>query len=95
MTPHQGQGGTQAVEDAEGFVLFDGPDVTRDSVSSILGDFDKVPRKRASQIQNNTRQAHERKSAEDIYKHTQYNWTYPGIRECLKRLEEGKEMIEI
>jgi len=52
MTPHQGQGSTQAVEDAEGFRLFLQPGVTRDDVPNILKDFDSVRRPRASTIQN-------------------------------------------
>lgn len=36
MTPHQGQGATQAVEDAEGFRLFIRPGITRDDVPGIL-----------------------------------------------------------
>lgn len=95
MTPHQGQGGTQAVEDAEGFRLFNSGDIDRDGVHAILEDFDRVRRQRASQIQNHTREAHARKSAETLYKHTKYNWTYPGIHEALARLNAGKEMIEI
>jgi salicylate hydroxylase len=83
MTPHQGQGGTQAIEDAEGFRLFLGPKATTSHVPAILEDFDSVRRPRASQIQNNTRMAAARKSAEDIYRFEQFNWNYPGIMVAL------------
>lgn len=95
MTPHQGQGGAQAVEDAEGFVLFNGAGTDRESVPRILQDFDRVRRPRASRIQNHTREAHERKSPEAMYKDTKYNWTYPGIHECLNRLKAGSDMIPL
>ncbi|KAJ2892505.1 hypothetical protein MKZ38_009697 [Zalerion maritima] len=85
MTPHQGQGGTQAVEDAEGFRLFNQAGVSRDHVSEILADFDSVRRPRASQIQDNTRKAAEKRTAEDAYYFAKYNWTYPGIVEGLRR----------
>ncbi|EMC95502.1 hypothetical protein BAUCODRAFT_25510 [Baudoinia panamericana UAMH 10762] len=93
MTPHQGQGGTQAVEDAAAFQLF--AHATRATVPTILKDFDRVRRTRASQIQNNTREAHERKTPERLWKHSLYNWTYPGINECLRRLNAGEEMIDV
>ncbi|KAL3495040.1 hypothetical protein BJX62DRAFT_246391 [Aspergillus germanicus] len=94
MTPHQGQGGTQAVEDAEGFRLFLGAHVNRDNVPDILRDFDRVRRPRASQIQNNTRKAAKKRTAEEVYSFAKYNWTYPGIREGLRRLNAGEELIQ-
>ena len=39
MTPQQAQGGTQSVEDAKGFVLFNRPGVDRSSMSAVLQDF--------------------------------------------------------
>lgn len=93
MTPHQGQGGTQSVEDAEALRLFDDSSVTRDSIFAALQNFDKVRRTRASQIQNNTRESHERKDPERMFKHNLYNWTYPGVQGCLSNLEAGREMV--
>jgi salicylate hydroxylase len=61
----------------------------------VLQDFDRVRRSRASRIQNHTREMHERKTAEQMYKHNLYNWTYPGIEVCLDRLRAGKEMIDL
>ncbi len=94
MTPHQGQGGTQAVEDAEGFRLFDAANVDRESVSRILADFDSVRRPRASQIQDNTRKAVDKRTAEDVYSFPKYNWTYPGIVEGLRRTKAGEKLIQ-
>jgi salicylate hydroxylase len=94
MTPHQGQGGTQAVEDAEGLRLFSEISFPSYDVAQILQDFDRVRRPRAAQIQNNTRKSIERRSAEDIYSFAKYNWTYPGIKECLRRIDAGEEMIQ-
>ncbi|OJJ71732.1 hypothetical protein ASPBRDRAFT_125517 [Aspergillus brasiliensis CBS 101740] len=94
MTPHQGQGGTQAVEDAEGFRLFLGSDVKPEYVPEILRDFDRVRRPRASQIQLNTRMAAEKRSAEEVYSFARYNWTYPGVKEGLRRLNAGEELIQ-
>lgn len=93
MTPHQGQGCNQAIEDAEGFRLFNQANVSREAVPGMLEDFDRVRRPRASRIQHHTRQAHRQASAQDLWKYTDYNYTYPGIIECLERLNDGQEMI--
>ncbi|KAE8417514.1 hypothetical protein BDV36DRAFT_283708 [Aspergillus pseudocaelatus] len=93
MTPHQGQGCNQAIEDAEGFRLFNQPNVSREGIPDLLKDFDRVRRPRASKIQNHTRQAHQKASAQDLWMYTDYNYTYPGILECLRRLNAGEEMI--
>ncbi|KAJ5819414.1 hypothetical protein N7474_005005 [Penicillium riverlandense] len=94
MTPHQGQGGTQAVEDAEGFELFNMHSVARDAVSSVLQDFDIIRRNRAGQVQSNTREAHDRKDPETMYKHTAYNWVYKGIQESLELVRNGESIKE-
>lgn len=91
---NRGQGGTQAVEDAEGLRLFLKPGITREDVPEILRDFDSVRRPRASQIQDNTRKAVERRTAEDVYRFEKYNWTYPGIVEGLRRVKAGEELIQ-
>ncbi|KAL2837585.1 hypothetical protein BJX68DRAFT_280156 [Aspergillus pseudodeflectus] len=90
MTPHQGQGGTQAVEDAEGFRLFLQPGITRDDVPRLLKDFDRVRRPRASRIQENTRKAADKRTAEEVYMYEKINWTYGGIFEELDRLDLSK-----
>ncbi|KAL3441104.1 hypothetical protein BJX65DRAFT_314134 [Aspergillus insuetus] len=97
MAPHQGQGCNQAIEDAEGFRLFtqQAGVVSRDQVPELLRDLDRVRRPRASQIQNHTRQVHHKASAEELWRFTSYNYTYPGVVECLRRLDAGEEMIPI
>ena len=92
MTPHQGQGGAQAVEDSEGFSLFIYQDVDRAKVPDVLRDFDRVRRTRASKIQNITRSVHEKKTAENMWKNMQYNFTYTGVRNCLATLNAGQEI---
>jgi salicylate hydroxylase len=94
MMPHQGQGGTQAVEDAEAFRLFLDADITGEKVEDVLKDIDSVRRPRASQIQDNTRKAAEKRTAEEVYAFTQYNWTYPGIHEGLRRVKAGETLIQ-
>lgn len=94
MTPHQGQGGNQAVEDAEGFRLFNDVGISRESVGKILADFDSVRRPRASQIQDNTRMAVDKRTAEEVYSFAKYNWTYPGIVEGLRRVKAGETLIQ-
>jgi len=42
-----------------------------------------------------TRDQHGRKDPSKMWKYTLYNFTYPGIRECLERLNAGAEMIAI
>lgn len=92
MTPHQGQGGAQAVEDAEGFVLFNGEGVSRDAVPTILRDFDRVRRPRASQVQSNTRDAHNRQSPETMLQHSLYNWIYHGMEKSLVYVNRGGDL---
>jgi len=94
MTPLQGQGGTQAVEDAEGFRIFLKPGVGRGDVPDLLRDYDSVRRPRASQIQENTRQAQDKRSAEDVMRFDKYNWTYPGVLEGLRRVQAGKAVVD-
>ena len=94
MTPHQGQGGTQAVEDAEAFRLFNIGNVSRANVAEILKDFDAVRRPRASQIQNNTRKAVGKRTPEEVYSFAMYNWTYPGVVEGLRRVKAGEQLIQ-
>ncbi|KAL7758410.1 hypothetical protein ACKLNR_010837 [Fusarium oxysporum f. sp. zingiberi] len=91
MTPHQGQGGTQAVEDAEAFRLFLQPDVSSEDVPRLLRDLDSVRRPRASQIQNNTRKAKNKRTAEEVYMFEKVNWTYPGIFEGLKAVKASSD----
>ena len=93
MTPHQGQGGTQSVEDAEALRLFDASGVTRDSVGEVLQQIDKVRRSRASRIQDITRMSHDRKTPEMMFKHNLETWSYPGVHGCLDNLKAGREMI--
>lgn len=95
MTPHQGQGGTQAIEDAEAFRLFNMSQVVRSSVPAILSQWDRIRRPRASRIQNNTRDAQAQKNPETLYKHIKYYWTYPGVQVCLDRLNAGEQMLEV
>ncbi|KAH7125488.1 hypothetical protein B0J11DRAFT_558850 [Dendryphion nanum] len=92
MTPHQGQGASQAIEDGEGLSLFIDQSVTRKSVSQVLYDFDRVRRVRASKIQAITRDVHEKKSPETMWKNLQYNFSYTGIRDCLAKLDDGQEI---
>lgn len=92
MTPHQAQGGTQSIEDGEGFKLFNHLHVDRTLVPSILRDFDSVRRPRASRIQMQTREAQQRRDPDKIYNNTKYNFTYPGVEECLSRLKTGSSM---
>lgn len=93
MTPHQGQGGTQSVEDAEALRLFDAPGVTCHNVEEVLQQIEKVRRSRASRIQDITRMSHDRKTPEMMFKHNLETWTYPGVQGCLDNLEAGREMI--
>lgn len=92
MTPHQGQGASQAIEDGEAMLLFLDQVVTRDTVDAVLQDIDRVRRVRASKIQAITRSVHEKKSPETMWKNQQYNFTYDGIRDALAKLQAGQEI---
>ncbi|OJJ95393.1 hypothetical protein ASPACDRAFT_64310 [Aspergillus aculeatus ATCC 16872] len=94
MTPHQGQGGTQAIEDAEAFRLFLGEHVTAEAVPALLRDLDRVRRPRASRIQVNNVQARGRKSAQEVHRFRRFNWTYPGVLAEVRRLNAGEGVGE-
>jgi salicylate hydroxylase len=95
MTPHQGQGGTQAVKDAEGFELFNRSPCSASDVPTLLKEFDMIRRARASQKQNNTRKAQDRRTAEDMHRFEKYNWAYTGIIEGVRRMACGEELIQL
>lgn len=86
MTPFQGQDGTQAVEDGEAFRLFVRPSFTRDMVPSIPEDYNHVQLPRASAIQNITKQVSAKKTAEEIYAHEHFKWTYCGVNAELAKI---------
>lgn len=85
MAPFQGQGAGQAIEDAEGLRLLLEPGVTPLDVPSILQQWEAVRRPRASQVQFNTRVASEKLDEVNSFQNMNYNWTYNGINEELKR----------
>lgn len=93
MTPHQGQGVAQAVEDAEAFRLFLRPNISREDVPRLLRNVDAVRRPRASLIQNNTRKAKIKRTAAEVYVFEKINWTYPGIFEALESVEIVEPLI--
>lgn len=92
MSPRQGQGLSQAIEDGEGLSLFIDQTVTREAVPDVLRDFDRVRRVRASKVQEITRWVDKEQDPKAIMKKQQYNHTYGGIRDSLARLDEGKEI---
>ncbi|WAO91277.1 Monooxygenase, FAD-binding [Fusarium falciforme] len=85
MAPFQGQGAGQAIEDAEGLRLLLEPGVTPLDVPSILQQWEAVRRPRASQVQLNTRMASKKLDEVNSFQNMNYNWTYNGINEELKR----------
>ncbi|KAF9869696.1 putative salicylate hydroxylase [Colletotrichum karsti] len=85
MAPFQGQGAAQAIEDAEGLGLLLDPGVTRDDVPSILKQWDSARRPRASHVQLNTRLASRELNEVNAWKNMEFNWTYSGIRDEIKR----------
>jgi salicylate hydroxylase len=95
MTPHQGQGATQAVEDAEGFRLFLRPGITRDDVPSILKEYDSVRRARATQVQSYARATQAQKKPEDVLKYERYCYTYPGIVKGLECVRAGEDIVQV
>lgn len=92
MTPHQGQGASQAIEDGEGLSLFIDQAASRQTVPEILRDFDRARRVRASKVQSITRQVHDKISAEAMWENQKYNFTYHGIRDLLARLDAGQQI---
>ncbi|KAF6799552.1 hypothetical protein CSOJ01_12440, partial [Colletotrichum sojae] len=79
MVPYQGQGANQALEDAEALRLFLKPNVSKDSVRSVLKRWDELRRPRASQVQTNSRIAAAKVSPEVIMKRMKFNWDYDGV----------------
>lgn len=92
MTPHQGQGASQAIEDGEGLSLFIDQPVSRETVPEVLKDFDRARRVRASKVQSITRKVHEKISTEAMWENQKYNFTYRGIRDLLSRQDAGQEI---
>ncbi|CAK7221497.1 hypothetical protein SBRCBS47491_004545 [Sporothrix bragantina] len=97
MTPHQGQGGNQAIEDAEAFSLFNvsADTIVRDAVPGILEQINRVRQPRASRIQQITRESQRQKSSTERFHTMNYNYTYPGVVECLARLDAGQPLIPV
>ncbi|CAG9987524.1 unnamed protein product [Clonostachys byssicola] len=85
MAPFQGQGAGQAIEDAEGLRLLLEPGVAPSDVPRILQQWETVRRPRASQVQLNTRAASQKLDEVNSFQNMNYNWTYNGINEELKR----------
>ncbi|KAL1846990.1 hypothetical protein Daus18300_014067 [Diaporthe australafricana] len=92
MTPHQGQGASQAIEDGEGLSLFIDQVVDREAVPEVLEDFDRARRVRASKVQRITRSVHDQVSPEAMWKNQQYNFTYHGIRDALAEQDAGLDI---
>ncbi|PSN64651.1 FAD binding domain protein [Corynespora cassiicola Philippines] len=90
MTPDQGQGASQAIEDGEGLSLFIDQEVSRDGVGEVLRDFDRARRSRATKVQNITRSVHDNKTPESVWANIQYNFTYSGIRDYLAKMDAEK-----
>ncbi|KAF6806368.1 hypothetical protein CSOJ01_08863 [Colletotrichum sojae] len=84
MTPFQGQGATQAVEDAEGLRLLL-HDAASDawSVLGALRTWDSVRRPRAAQVQRNSRRVADL-SAQGQLDRMRLNWSYEGIHAALR-----------
>lgn len=83
MTPFQGQGATQAIEDAEGLCLLLHDGVNAENVFSILRTWDSVRRPRASQVQKNSRHV-TGMPAQAQLDGMRLNWTYNGIHAALR-----------
>ncbi|KAK1711919.1 uncharacterized protein BDZ83DRAFT_757201 [Colletotrichum acutatum] len=86
MTPFQGQGATQAIEDAEGLRLLLHEGVSADNpenITSALRTWDSVRRPRASQVQQNSRYVTDM-SAQAQLDRMRLNWTYNGIHAALR-----------
>ncbi|KAF9877498.1 FAD binding domain protein [Colletotrichum karsti] len=83
MTPFQGQGATQAIEDAEGLRLLLHDNVNASNVFGVLQTWDSVRRPRASQVQQNSRYATDI-SAQGQLDRMRLNWTYNGIHAALR-----------
>lgn len=92
MAPFQGQGASQAVEDAEGFSLLLDPIVDREKVPAILKQWERVRVRRGSQVQLNTRVASSALNETNSFQNMHYNWKYSGINKALEQLENGEEI---
>ncbi|KAI8938473.1 hypothetical protein NX059_004365 [Plenodomus lindquistii] len=92
MTPHQGQGASQAIEDGEGMSIFIDQMVNRETVPELLRDFDRVRRVRATKVHANTREVHEKRNPEQMWKNVSYNMTYNGFRDAMAKLDRGEQI---
>jgi salicylate hydroxylase len=93
MTPLQGQGANQAIEDAEGLLLLNEGDVSRDGVHAVLKQWERVRLPRASKVQKISLDAVDNMNGSNAYVYGKHYFMYPGIREGLRRLDEGQEVV--
>jgi salicylate hydroxylase len=84
MTPMQGQGANQSIEDADGLQLLSDPGVSREMVPAILKKIDSLRRPRVKQVQLNTRLANEEIPMEERMARMDYNYRYDGIHSVEK-----------
>lgn len=85
MTPYEGQGATQALEDAEALSLLLRPDISKDSLPQVLRTWEEVRRPKASQVQRNSKVAAEWVGPDVIMQRMSFNWMYDGVQRALEQ----------
>ncbi|BGO99599.1 hypothetical protein RTG_01864 [Rhodotorula toruloides ATCC 204091] len=90
MLPHQGQGGGQAIEDAEALGVFLPSSTSPSSVPELLKRAEKVRYERASLIQGFSRAKalgpREGEKVVNAQEHAQYNFGYNGAKEWAEKM---------
>lgn len=86
MSVLQGQGANMAVEDAESFRLL-GPGTTWEEVPDVLKRIDGVRRPRARQVLADTRSMVREMPVEERFAKMDFNMSYNGVVEAMKKVE--------
>ncbi|KAF4467776.1 FAD binding domain [Fusarium albosuccineum] len=91
MTPFQGQGANQSIDDAEGMTMLLRGDPDHGQIPAQLKLWESIHRPRASQVQLNSRWAIGLTLQKQVER-MQFNWTYSGILAALRvQLGTGRE----
>jgi salicylate hydroxylase len=93
MTPYQGQGSTQAIEDAEGLSLLLQDNVKSADIPAILKEWESVRRPRASQIQGHSRSVGGSIDPATAMKRMDFNWRYDGISAALESAKSEHVLV--
>ncbi|KAI3399040.1 hypothetical protein diail_7840 [Diaporthe ilicicola] len=93
MVPYQGQGASQAFEDAEGLDALFADVAERDEIPGLLRMWDSVRRPRASEIQRGSRSSQEKIASKETSEAILSVRPYTSMKEALALLQGNKLVV--